>query len=256
MFEGGLPHAGCKDFDSLRVVGILLGKCIIDRCSVSFGATSLFKFLLNIPCSLSDLEMYDSSLAIGLRNLLLGPLGVGTLDDLFFEDGTRVCDANKREFVQQKVQHVLVKSRLRPLRALKSGFDQALGGLEEALSVFSATDMQLLMCGENYIDGHMVASRMRFAGWPSYSSTPVHLVSLLHEMTPQELRRFLLLGTSACALDGDVRITIQRCPPSERLPVGRTCFRRIDLPDYSDKEMLRKKLLIALSYLDEAFTLL
>jgi hypothetical protein len=257
--EGGLPRSGCEDLASFRVVGNLLGRCIVDRCSVGqFGATSLFKFLLGQEPGLPDLEIFDGNLAIGLRNLMLCPVAEGT--DLFFADGTRVSDANKQAFVDERVQHVLVGLRRKALEAVKSGFEEALGSLTEALSVFSSTELQLLMCGESHIDGHMVASALRFSGWASSSSTPGHLVEMLLEMTPQELRRFLLLGTSSCALPvgggGSGFLTIQRCPASERLPVGRTCFRRVDLPEYEDKELLRTKLMMALANLDEAFTLL
>ena len=51
-------------------------------------------------------------------------------------------------------------------------------------------------------------------------------------------------------------ITVHCCPQSERLPVGRTCFRRIDLPDYGDKAVLRAKLLLALATLDASGFLL
>jgi hypothetical protein len=32
--------------------------------------------------------------------------------------------------------------------------------------------------------------------------------------------------------------------------VGRTCFRRVDLPDYANADTLRSKLLLALSSID------
>jgi hypothetical protein len=49
-------------------------------------------------------------------------------------------------------------------------------------------------------------------------------------------------------------LTIHQCPPSDRLPVGRTCFRRIDLPDYQDPGVLREKLLLALATMDGSGT--
>ena len=257
LFEGAagfvLPRSDCGDLESLRMVGGLLGRCIVDRCSVGqFGAPSLFKFLLDISPSLVDLEVFDSSAAIGLRNLLLTPAAKDI--ELFFEDGTRVEDANKRDFVEEQVLHVLVGCRSSALRALKSGFEEALGDLREALSIFSVTELMLLLCGDSHIDGHMVASALRFAGWPTSSTTPGHFIEVIHEMQSQELRRLLRLATSNCSLDGN-QITVQRCPASERLPVGRTCFRRLDLPDYEDKDLLRAKLSTALQSLDEAFTL-
>jgi hypothetical protein len=243
------------------MVGRLLGKATTDAKSIGqFGAPSLFGFLLGVSPSLLDLEVYDSTLAIGLRNLLLAPVAADT--ELFLQDGmTRVNDTNKRVFVEQQVQHILVGSRKKQLSALKSGFNDALGGLSETLSVFSVTDLMLTLCGDSHIDGYMIETALRFSGWPSTSSTTRHLLEIIHELHPSELRRFLRFASSSCALPGGAfggngnRITVQRCPASERLPVGRTCFCRIDLPDYDDKELLRSKLLMALHSLDEAFTL-
>ena len=266
FFERGLPRANCEEFSSLRVVGMLLGRCIVDGCSIGphFGAPSLFKFLLGHPCTLSDLEMYDTEMTIGLRNLYLQPVEEGTL---FFAGGgsggvgggsIMVSDANKREFVEQKVQAVLVDCRLPQLRAVASGFEEVVAGagLSSALEVFSAAELALVLSGETHIDGHMVASSLRFAGWDPSSSTPGHLVGVLQELSAPMLRRFLILCTSSCSLGhAQPPITIQRCPPSSRLPVGRTCFRRLDLPAFEDRDVLREKLLLALTLMGDTFTL-
>jgi hypothetical protein len=106
--------------------------------------------------------------------------------------------------------------------------------------------------------------------WPEQSATPGHLLAFLRELRRNDLRRFLRLATSQCTITrelscwvtlrarwvtlrarwvtlrarwvtlrarwvtftGGVRmpVTIHRCPLSDRLPVGRTCFRRVDLP--------------------------
>mmetsp|Transcript_7395 Transcript_7395/g.18820 ORF Transcript_7395/g.18820 Transcript_7395/m.18820 type:complete len:125 (+) Transcript_7395:190-564(+) len=123
------------------------------------------------------------------------------------------------------------------------------------------------MCGDEHIDSYMVEAVIRFSpsDWETTSSTPSDFRALLREMLPTDLRRLLRLGTAQCSLPrsnsragNDSQpgmLTIQRCPASERLPVGRTCFRRIDIPDYCDREMLRQKLVMCLSSLDEGFDL-
>ena len=261
LFENGLPKPDANALASYRVVGILLGRCLMEcRCGIGqFGTPGLFKFLLGSEkFTLGDLEIFDSAMALGLRNLLLRS---GSEGSLYFEDGSgrKVTDLNKLEFVEQKVFDVLVNSRLTQLREIKSGFDDVLG--HEMVTTLSdlkvtPTDLMLLLCGENHLDHHMVSAVLRFSGWPSGSLTPVHLKELLSELSKLELRRFLLLATSTPALDSRRFITIQKCPPSERLPVGRSCFRRIDLPAYEDEELLRTKLTLALSHLGDEFSLL
>ena len=78
------------------------------------------------------------------------------------------------------------------------------------------------------------------------------LLELLRELRRNDLRRFLRLATGQATITRGQRtpVTIHRCPPSDRLPIGRTCFRRVDLPDYNDAEVLREKMLLALATMD------
>jgi len=116
-----------------------MGKSIIDKSPIPAQmAPSLFKFLLCVAPNLHDLELFDDTLALNLRSLLLRPMGQM---ELFDDDGTRLSDATKFVYVQQKVSDFLVGSREEQLRALKSGFDEC--GLSEALKVFSCTDLMV-----------------------------------------------------------------------------------------------------------------
>jgi len=84
-------------------------------------------------------------------------------------------------------------------------------------------------------------------------------------MAPNDLRRFLYLATAQCNLpQGGLhnpyplaahpdKITIQ-CTGSDpqRLPVGRACFYRIDMPEYGEPGVLQEKLGLTLGHLDGA----
>jgi hypothetical protein len=126
--------------------------------------------------------------------------------------------------------------------------------LQPYLQMFSCTDLMLLVCGEEHLDAHMVIEMIEFSpsDWPETSSTPNDLLEFLRELRRNDLRRFLRLATSQCTITRGVRmpVTIHRCPQSDRLPVGRTCFRRVDLPDYNDAQVLHEKMLLALATVD------
>jgi len=76
---------------------------------------------------------------------------------------------------------------------------------------------------------------------------------LMHNDLDYEQKRQFLLFVTGSALSplgglGELRLTIQRASPdSQLLPTSSTCFHTLLLPDYSSKEKLKTKLLIALS---------
>ena len=53
--------------------------------------------------------------------------------------------------------------------------------------------------------------------------------------------------------NGIMLFTIQKLPRSEKLPIAHTCFNTLDLPDYSSIDILRDKLLLAISECNEGF---
>jgi len=50
----------------------------------------------------------------------------------------------------------------------------------------------------------------------------------------------------------EFRIRFQRSSRTDRLPVAHTCFNRIEIPDYADKETLNHKLMLAISESEQA----
>lgn len=252
-----LPKRDAADLDALRAVGRVLLKSVLDRRPVpSTFAPSLFKHLLGLEPNLRDLELFNRTLALTLRGLLVQ--SVSSLE-LHFEggrngeEGPRVTDSNKMQYVQARTHDLLVGSREAQLVAVREGFQHV--DLAAYLQVFNCTDLMLLVCGEDHIDAHIVSNLLVFEGWPEDSPTPGHLRALLGEMQPNDLRRFLRLATSQCTVPrtsvaSASAVTVQHCPQSERLPIGRTCFRRLDVPDYRDMDVLKTKLQLALATLD------
>ena len=53
--------------------------------------------------------------------------------------------------------------------------------------------------------------------------------------------------------NGTQLFTIQRLHKSDKLPIAHTCFNTLDLPDYDSIDVLRDKLLFAISECNEGF---
>merc|ERR1711924_358616 len=108
---------------------------------------------------------------------------------------------------------------------------------------------------------------LTFEDFPDGSPTPELLRAVVQGLSPNNLRRFLYLATAQCSIPGrglqnpyhnhgfpmssaPDRITVQCADDVSRLPVGRSCFYRVDLPDYQDAEVLRDKLMTTLGNLE------
>lgn len=244
------------DISYYKSIGKLLCKCLLDGRTVPASfAPSLIKFLLGIDPDITDVEAYDRSLASSYRKILLLPdieehgLDFGDADPS--KGGTLVTDANKRSYIDKLVQKVLVKDRSVGLEALREGF-YSLPGLEDECRNIAPEDLASILCGVPRLDFDIIDRQLVFVGFLD-NTTPHLLREVLLELNEQELRRFLRLSTSLAAvpINGlEKKISIRRLPKSERLPVGHTCSHELDLPDYQDKELLRFKLLMAISHVD------
>jgi hypothetical protein len=110
-------------------------------------------------------------------------------------------------------------------------------------------------------------------GVPTCSRTPQHLVEVIGELSPGDLRRLLRLCTSLTALPlapvrhggqhgghfdhasngagpRGLKINVLRTADTSRLPVGLTCANTLNLPDYNNKAELRRKLRMSLDNVD------
>ena len=106
----------------------------------------------------------------------------------------------------------------------------------------------------------MVASKLDFKGFPSDSSTPDHLRSVVLAFSEDRLRQLLAFITASAALprenernrEGTIQIQRKVGAGQEALPMAHTCFNRLDLPDYGDIEVLRSQIIFCLDHLEMA----
>jgi ubiquitin-protein ligase E3 C len=131
--------------------------------------------------------------------------------------------------------------------------------------LFSAYELQKLISGDDTVRGIDVANlkeSMQYAGGYHPSQQIIHWFwEVIEEFTPDQQRQFLRFMTSCSrqpllgfrALEPAPCIQQVRLPPDldeeERkrapLPSSSTCMNLLKLPNYKDKEILRKKLLDA-----------
>jgi hypothetical protein len=252
--------AQCSE-DALRnyeAVGRAMVKCLYEgRRMGNHFCPSLFKFIASCPVSLRDLQLFDPSAARSLQ-WILATVGVEQFDFHFDSVGAaelgRVTDGNKGEFVRMKVNHVLVESRREGLNAIRVGFEQAIHALSaEAapfLTLMSQADWRVLLCGEAHVSGPQVVSTLKFHGFSKKSKVPQWVHDAILSFSEDNIRKFLVFVTGSPSLpaggSSTVQILVRRQPASGALPVAHTCFGHLDVPEYTDEQTLRSKLMYAM----------
>ena len=238
--------------------GRFLVKAIFDGQPVPCPLSSAcFKFLLNREPNMSDLASYDPRLAQSLRQIL----ELDDAEDLMLDFGDAgddenrdVTNENREEYVKKKIRFVLFESRKRALEKIKEGFEAI--KISAHLKLFSCTELMSIACGVRNMSGEDVISCLTFSGFASHSDTPKHLKALLRKMSKSELQKFLIFITAQSALPtGTKKIRISKTSSTTSCPVAHTCFNRLDLPDYNDKDTLSRMLRISLDNLDAGFGL-
>jgi hypothetical protein len=218
---------------------------------------SVFKFITDSPPSMRDLQMFDPQQAKSLQ-WMLATVGVEEFG-LHYESVDApelgpVTDANKAKFVRMKIEHVLVKCRIKQLQAIKTGFAEALKALSEEaapfLSLLSHTDWRVMLCGDFVVSAQQIVAACTFTGFPNKSETPQWFKEILLASSEDHLRKFLVFVTGSPSLSPlsssrskSVTINVRHQNRTGSLPIAHTCFFQLDIPIFKDKETLQSKLL-------------
>ena len=282
------------------LVGVLLGLAIYNSTilDVAFPSFVFKKLLASAPAStaptssapkiqqtysLEDLAEYRPVLARGLQQLLDFD---GDVQETFCRDfvvemdrygevvqiplcpgGERkpVTNANRREFVDLFVHHLLDTAVTRQYEPFKRGFFTVCGG--NALSLFRPEEIELLVRGsEEPLDIASLRAVAVYEGWPKDVSPEQQpqvqwLWDFFERATPPDQRKILgfITGSDRIPAMGATNLNIRiallkeldwRGHPvtsPERFPTARTCFNTLSLYEYESKEKLEGKLWTAVT---------
>eukprot|EP00026_Physarum_polycephalum_P000610 Phypoly_transcript_00611.p1 GENE.Phypoly_transcript_00611~~Phypoly_transcript_00611.p1 ORF type:complete len:1420 (+),score=266.83 Phypoly_transcript_00611:78-4337(+) len=246
---------------AFQTIGKIFLKMVVDgRPLPDAFAPSFFKFLLGIPPNLQDLEAYDAPLALSFRKLLVLERVEDFLSETFegLEPGGEnkvLTDSNKEEYIQKKIEKYLVTDRLEQLESIRKGF-LSIESLRAHFNLFSPTELTLLLCGNSHIHAESIKRNLKFKFFPVTSQTPEYLCAVLDELSQDNLRRFLryITGMVAIPIEGMGKSIIVQCQQkSDHLPSAHTCSFQLDMPDYNQPDVTKKKILKMLEWLDSGF---
>jgi ubiquitin-protein ligase E3 A len=162
-----------------------------------------------------------------------------------------VTKHNKKYFVELVVEWHLDKSIASAFAEFKQGFYSVASG--SSLVLFNHHELELLVCGLPHLDFHALQNATVYEGGYGPDHPTVRAFwNTVHSLTVEEKKRLLSFVTGCDRAPmgglGKMRMMIQRAgEDSERLPTAHTCFNVLLLPEYSDPDKLKRKIMTAIS---------
>jgi len=249
-------------------LGVLMGVAICTKFPLPIDLPSgVWKGILGHKPERSDLEAVDKLCMQALSEVIALPRDkfdtvVGEKFVTQLTDNTEVelkkdgrshavTFENRHEFVD-----LVIKTRLseatRQLQAIQKGLGTVVP--LRMLGLFSWLDLEILVCGNPYIDIEALRRHTHFTGELNATHPLVkHMFDALHSFNMEERQLFLRfvwgrnrLPAHESDWSGNFTINHLATASDESLPISHTCFFSIDLPNYSSLEVLKKKVLYAI----------
>jgi hypothetical protein len=253
------------DADRLfRAAGRAVGKALYEMVLLETHLGEAFlSRVLGRPYSLDQLQEIDESL---YRNLKF----VCECDNVEDLGLTFSVSANGYELVpngselpvtsENKLRYVLLASWYYLARQLDRAATAFASGVSELLplarlKLFSPSEINLLISGEQrkgFQVEELKANVVYGGGYSEHSETVKIFWEVLQEVSDDDRSAFLAFVTSARRppLLGfrvlHPKFGINRVPEPDRLPTSSTCANLLKLPDYRDKNLLKRKLFEAI----------
>ncbi|KAL2481452.1 E3 ubiquitin-protein ligase UPL4 [Abeliophyllum distichum] len=164
---------------------------------------------------------------------------------------------NLEEYVSLIVDATIKSGISRQMEAFKSGFDQVFP--IRHLNVFTEEELEHLLCGEHISwNSDELLDNIKVDHGYTVSSPPViNLLEIVREFDHEQQRAFLQFVTGAprlpsgglASLKPKLTIVRKHCSTQTdaNLPSVMTCVNYLKLPPYSSKEIMKEKLLYAIT---------
>ena len=261
-----------------ELIGIIFGLAIYNNIilDVKFPLT-VYRKLLGLKPSLEDMKECDPELYKNLKFLketkdenLKEELDTDftIVDDKFGErvvinlkengDKIQVDINNKDEYVDLYLNWYFNTSIQEVFTSFERGFYRVFS--RDLSKILSPEELELIICGNQILDFHELKRVCKYEEYTKDSETIKYFWEILLEFNEEEKKKFLsfVTGCDRAPIDGlgSLPITISNGGTDiEQLPSAHTCFNNLILPNYKNKEKLKKNLLIAINY-SEGFGLI
>ncbi|XP_019845780.2 probable E3 ubiquitin-protein ligase HERC2 [Bactrocera dorsalis] len=253
-----------------RFLGVLMGIAVRTGSPLSLNlAEAVWRQLAGEQLRPSDLTEVDRDYVAGLlciRNMDDDPKVFSTLELPFSTSSakghevplstryTRISPQNRHEYVRLALNFRLHEFD-EQVKAVRDGMSKVIP--VPLLSLFSASELQAMVCGSPDIPLGLLKSVATYKGFDPNSSLVTWFWEVMEEFSNQERSLFLrfvwgrtrLPRTIADFRGRDfVLQVLEKSPPDNFLPESYTCFFLLKMPRYSCKAVLLEKLKYAIHF--------
>jgi len=184
---------------------------------------------------------------------------------LLTENGDQipVTEERKEEFVQLFLDRVLVSGLARQVECFRRGLLRVvpLEVVQRIAELMSVKEIELMVCGADEVDVSDWEKHTQYENGYTNESQPVRWFWETVQSMSQPARAALLsfaTGSSQVPSGGfrflqPELFTIQRVAAIDRCPEAHTCANMVDLPEYTSREELQRRLRFAIEETGDAF---
>ena len=261
-----------------ELIGIIFGLAIYNNIilDVKFPLT-VYRKLLGLKPTLEDMKECDPELYknfsflkktkdANLKESL--DLDFTVTDDKFGEklviplkkDGDKISVDinNKDEYVDLYLDWYFNKSIQEVFTSFEKGFYRVFS--RDLSKILSPEELELIICGTQVLDFNELKRVCKYEEYNENDETIKYFWEVVLNFSEDEKKRFLsfVTGCDRAPIDGlgSLPITISNGGSDvEQLPSAHTCFNNLILPNYKNKEKLKKNMLNAINY-SEGFGLI
>ena len=261
-----------------ELIGKIFGLAIYNNIilDVKFPM-AVYKKLLGIKPTLEDMKECDIELFNNFTFLLSSQdknlkdeleTDFTVIDDKFGEkifiplkyngENIMVDLDNKEEYVDLYLDWYFNKSIQEVFNSFERRFYCVFN--RDLSKILSPEELELIICGTQTLDFNELKRVCRYEEYTKDSLTIKYFWEILLDFNEEEKKKFLsfVTGCDRAPIDGlgSLPITVSNGGSDlNQLPSAHTCFNNLILPDYKDKEKMKKKIHTAINY-SEGFGLI
>ncbi|XP_041049830.1 probable E3 ubiquitin-protein ligase HERC6 isoform X2 [Carcharodon carcharias] len=220
---------------------------------------AFFKKLLDVKPTLEDLKELEPPLEKYLQNFL----DTDEIQDLVtcpvvwdkevIPNGSDqpITKENKEEYVNACVNYIFTTSVKKPFAEFQRGFYKVCD--KELLKFFQPQELMDILIGNDDYDWNILEQNTTYKGNYSRSHPTIKMFwEVFHELPLDEKKKFLsfLTGTDRLPVRGMVSVEIHISPSllaKDNYPEANVCFSILSLPEYTNTEILKTKLVTAIN---------
>eukprot|EP01127_Copromyxa_protea_P005702 TRINITY_DN15568_c0_g1_i1.p1 TRINITY_DN15568_c0_g1~~TRINITY_DN15568_c0_g1_i1.p1 ORF type:complete len:478 (-),score=49.27 TRINITY_DN15568_c0_g1_i1:63-1355(-) len=165
-----------------------------------------------------------------------------------------VTNQNKNEYINLVVDHY-IGHMIKPLESMKEGMNMVVPS--HLLEEFTAEEFEQIVCGSQTIDISDLRANTDYTDIEESSATIKWFWEILGTMSEPNLHQFLHFVTGStkvpvggfkhlCGSKGPLKFNIQ-LKKTSGLPTAHSCFNRLELAVYNNKDKLKSDLLYAIT---------